>query len=193
MTVNWDIVSGLAAALGILVSLIAWNSSRISQQRMETLAARQDRLAHQSWADAYFRDITDWASEVCRAISQAIHLVGHADPAARREVLVTLSACIDMGRWYLPNRVEGGVAMHKEPAYRGERQPALDWIVEAYNIFRRERDHENPHKELVACQRNFVSAIQEVLDPRSREASIRQVLENFATVAARPRVESPPE
>ena len=193
MNIDWNIVSGLAAALGIAVSLIAWNSSRISQQRMERLAARQDRLAHQSWADAYFRDITGWSSEVCRAISRAIHLVGQPDPAARSEVLVTLSACIDMGRWYLPNQVESGVAMHKEPAYRGERQPALDWIVEAYTICRRERDYENPHQELVTCQRNFVSAIQEVLDPRSREASIRQVLESFATVATRPRVESPPE
>ena len=50
---------------------------------------------------------------------------------------------------------------------------------------------ENDHKALVARQRNFVSAIPEVIDPRSREASIRDVLESFATVAGYPRIESP--
>ncbi len=191
MSLDWDVISAAAAALATLVSLLALFVTQRSQKRMEELADRQNRLAHQSWTDEYFRDITDWASEVCRAIARAIHIVGQNDGAERHEVLVTLSACIDMGRWYLPNRVDGGVGMHKEPAYRGLRQPALDWIVEAYDVCRRERDFENPHKELVACQRNFVSAIQEVLDPRSREASIRHVLDSFATVAARSKVESP--
>lgn len=190
--VDWNIVSAVAAALATFISLFALSATQSSQKRMERPAARQDRLAHKSWTDGYFRDIAVWASDVCTAISEAIHLVGVDDPVARRGVLTKLSAGIDMGRWYLPNAADGK-STHKEPAYRGSRQPALDWIVRAYNICHRPDRFDDPHRQLVICQRNFVSAVQEIIDPRSREASIHEVLDSFAPVADLPKVESPLE
>jgi hypothetical protein len=193
MNIDWNIVSGLAAAAATAISLIAWRSAHRSQDRMEQLAARQDRLAHQAWTDDYFRDITNWAGQVCHAISRAIHLVGVNDDHARREVLVELSASIDMGRWYFPNQDHDSLMIEKEPAYRGVRQPILDWIVTAYDICHKESRSAQPHATLVGCQRQFVSAIQEVLDPRSRDSAIKRVLNDFRSVSALPKVESPPE
>jgi hypothetical protein len=160
---------------------------------MEKLAERQDRLAHQNWTDEYFRDITVWAGRVCDAISEAIHLVGKDDAAARQRVLVSLSACIDMGRWYFPNRDFEKVHPEKEPAYRGVRQPVLDWIVLAYDVCRKESEWGDAHKELVLCQRQFVSFVQEVLDPRSRDESIKRALADFKSISELPTIVSPPE
>ena len=184
MNIDWDIVSGAAAAFATIISLIALYAAYRSQRRMEKLAA-------QSWSDTYFRDITLWASDVVGAISRAIHLIDVDDEEARRETLVSLSACIDMGRWYFPNRAHESNGTHKEPAYRGVRQPVLDWVVYAYDICEGAKEFQNSRKKLVSCQRQFVSAIQETLDPRSREDEIRRVLNDFAQVSVLPKVQSP--
>ena len=184
--VNWDIVSGIAASFATVISLVAvWLATK-SQSRM-------DRLAHQSWTDAYFRDIASWAGEVCQSISAAIHLVEIEDDVARRQVLIRLSAAIDMGRWFFPNHAFEEYGLKKEPAYRGVRQPLLDWIVRAYDICRGEVAQGNAHSSLVECQRQFVSAIQEVIDPRQRSAQIKRVQDDFKSVSGLPKVVSPPK
>jgi hypothetical protein len=190
---NW--LSALAAMVAAIFSIWAHRSAENARQRADSLnvkfAEAQTRLAHQSWTDDYFREITAWASGVCIAISEAIHIVDTVDEVAKQRVLIALSASIDMGRWYFPNRKEDQQGSDKEPAYRGERQPCLDWIVMAYEVLEGRRSTEDRKDALWRCQRNFVSCIQEIVDPRSREAAIVRVLSDFGVVSSLPKVESP--
>ena len=193
---NWVSATAaiVAVALSIWAHLSAQNSKRrtdVIEQKNAELAEMQSRLAHQSWSDEYFREITTWACHVSTAISKAIHLVKVDDDSARQEVLVTLSACIDMGRWYFPNRDHDKQGETKEPAYRGVRQPCLDWIVLAYDVVDGQHPTKDQRNTLVSCQRNFVSYIQEVLDPRSRGKAIDRVLNDFGAISSLPKVKSP--
>ena len=195
---NW--VSAIFAALAFGLSLLAHFSSVRSKKRTDALEEKsveladlQNRLAHMSWSDTYFREIVDWASRVVSAISKGIHISDYQENDVRTEVLSELSACIDMGRWYFPNREHESRGLRKEPAYRGVRQPALDWIVYAYDIIKSRDSSPTAISNLVECQRNFVSAIQAKIDPRSREASVEQVLTDFAPVARHPKISSPPD
>ena len=191
-------VSAVAAVAAIVTALLAQRAANVAQARAEELEQKnaelieiQSRLSHQSWADEYFREITAWAGQVSLAISRATHLTDVDDEVSKRDVLSTLSACIDMGRWYFPNRDHDKRGYHKEPAYRGLRQPCLDWVVWAYDTFDGRRHAADRRAELIRCQRNFVSCIQEVLDPRSREKAIQRVLTDFSPVASLPKVQSP--
>lgn len=186
MKIDSNIVSAVAAIVATVISIVALVLATRSQRRM-------DRLAHQSWTDAYFRDITLWANDVCRGISGVIHLVRLDEESARREVLILLSASIDMGRWYFPNHEFNGFGLDKEPAYRGYRQPVLDWVVRAYDICSGLITIDDPRAALVECQRQFVSEIQQVIDPRQRSAQIKRVQDDFMAVAGLPKVVSPPK
>ena len=193
---NW--ISAFAALVAVAFSVWAHRSAERSRKRTDALELQnaeltriQSVLAHQSWSDEYFREITSWSCNVATAISRAIHLVGVEDQDARRDVLSTLSACIDMGRWYFPNRDHEKEGKNKEPAYRGVRQPCLDWVVFAYDVFDGEKNIKDARAQLVSCQRHFVSCIQEVLDPRSREEAIDRVLTDFKAISTLPKVESP--
>ena len=93
--------------------------------------------------------------------------------------MVRLSSLIDTGRWYFPNQWTDDYGTHKEPAYRGMRQPVLDYVVEAYDLLKDSHSTESLRAELIAAQREFVSHIQEVLDPRKREQEIKKILVEF--------------
>lgn len=200
---NWisalaSTVSAVAAVIAIAMAMLAQRTASAAQERAgelerknAELAEIQSRLSHQSWADEYFREITDWAGQVSLAISRATHLVDVDDEQSRRDVLSILSASIDMGRWYFPNIYHDKEGQYKEPAYRGFRQPCLDWVVRAYDVFDGREPVDDKRVELICCQRNFVSCIQEVLDPRSREKAIERVLNDFSAVSALPKVQSP--
>ena len=200
---NWisafaSVVSAGTAIIAVATAVMAQRTANAAQNRASELerknaelAEMQSRLSHQSWADEYFREITSWAGQVSLAISRATHLVSVDDEQSQRDVLSTLSACIDMGRWYFPNVNHDKGGQHKEPAYRGFRQPCLDWVVRAYDIFDGRQDVDDGKAELICCQRNFVSCVQEVLDPRSREKAIERVLKDFSAVATLPKVNSP--
>lgn len=179
---NW--ISATVAAIAVGFSFWA-------QRTAEKARDRADALAHQNWSDEYFREITAWASSVCMAISEAIHLDVN-DDRQRRAILVRLSASIDMGRWYFPNLHHETEGQHKEPAYRGLRQPCLDWTVLAYDIVAENRVVSDRKAALVECQRQFVSCIQEKLNPRLRERAIKHVLDEFGVVSKLPKVQSPP-
>lgn len=196
MDANW--LSAVAALAALVFSVFAHVTARRSKRKTElleeknaALAEAQTRLAHRSWSDEYFREVTVWACQMTTAISRAIHLVGVDDERERREALITISACIDMGRWYFPNRNEDDYGHQKEPAYRGLRQPLLDWAVRAYDICADQRTFADPKEELITCQRNFVSEIQKVVDPRSREEAIAKILSDFGPVAQLPEITSP--
>src|SRR3546814_5379018 len=68
-----------------------------------------------------------------------MYRLDHSDPLLRRDILARLSALLDSGRWYFPNRHAEQIGSHKPAAYRGLRQPVLDAIFAAYDCIRDER------------------------------------------------------
>jgi hypothetical protein len=193
MDPNWisAIVSAVALASSGVAFLIA-RKSRLRAEKFEMQSAEialiQNQLAHQTWADEFFRDVTTWAGGVSLSISRAIHLIEKADPEELTDVMIELSAAIDTGRWYFPNRHENKYGHEKQPAYRGFRQPVLDRVVHAYRIVENPTQCESPKSALIDCQRHFVSCVQEVLDPRTREEAIQRVLSDFEGVASLPKI-----
>lgn len=193
---NW--LSAFIALAAFITSVVAYRSADKSQAKSEELARRnaallesQTTLDHQAWADEYFREITHWACEVSTAISAAIHISGRNDEDRKLNALITLSACIDMGRWYFPNKFHDEQGKNKEPAFRGVRQPILDWVVRAYDILDGRTANGNERSALVECQRQFVSCIQQRLDPRSREKIVNRILLDYVDVDKLRAVESP--
>lgn len=180
-------ISAIAAILALLVSAFAiWSTRRTEaqtrrlQEKTAELADWQARLDERTWADAYFRDVTNWAGTAAQAISRAIHLPWDAtrgNPEVEA-LLAEISAAIDTGRWYFPNQFHTEMGLHKRPAYRGARQPVLSYLVRAYDSLSKLIGAER-REELVDYQRAFVSEVQLVLDPRERGTVIAKVLDEF--------------
>ena len=96
----------------------------------------------------------------------------------RHDLLLTLSAQIDRGRWFFPNLEHGGHGIEKGLAFQGLRQPALDCIVSTYRICQRlDWSRHEPNKalreELVSLKKGFVSEVQAYLDPRKRRRQFK--------------------
>ncbi|HEY9552859.1 hypothetical protein [Allosphingosinicella sp.] len=175
--------AALIAVGSMIVSIRYAREAAGHQAEITRLTKEQHRLELRAWTDQYFNVVRAWADRVCGTISDAIHMyrLDHSDPLLRRDILARLSALLDSGRWYFPNRHAEQIGSHKPAAYRGLRQPVLDAIFAAYDCIRDERPECGD--KLESIQRQFVSYIQGVLDPGAREHEINRVLSEFSTAA----------
>ena len=191
-------VSAGATFVTIWMTGLNWKFSQKSEaqaelfeQRKTSLIEFQAKIQGQAWIDSYFRDLLEWSHRVADNISCAIHEIDCPDAEEKRRVLAALSVSIDTGRWYFPNKDHDLHGIHKEPAYRGLRQPILDWLVYAYRVYAELEKVDNKRRYLVHCQRNFVSIVQGIVDPRSRDKSIKKVFADFEAVGSLPDVGRP--
>lgn len=164
------------------------------EERNAELVARANRLKTQAWVDSHFQAVQRWAEDVCLAMSEGRHLVGsEREFAAQRLTLMArLSSLIDTGRWYFPNTHTEMVGTEKEFAYRGVRQPVLDYVVHAYRTLESSRPAEVLCHELISCQRQFVSDIQQVINPRRRELEIEHYLKQLPELDRQLQPTTPP-
>lgn len=186
-----DVATWMATVVSVVSAVVAARSSKSAERQQEEasrqaksnadILEREHRLKLREWTDQYFNSVRTWAEEVCAAISEAKHIVDRSSSSCenKRSVLIKLSALVDTGRWYFPNQWADDYGTHKEPAYRGVRQPVLDCVVEAYDVLNNSESELDSRSGLSVCQREFVSYIQEVLDPRKREQEINKVLSEF--------------
>ncbi|WP_140413384.1 hypothetical protein [Pandoraea sp. PE-S2T-3] len=139
------------------------------------------QLSQRSWTDQHFNAVREWADQVCSTIADATHLLEQPQTFddKKNAVLVRLSALIDTGRWFFPNQWSDDYGTHKESAYRGIRQPVLDCAVDAYEVLRDAEVGSDAKARIVTAQREFVSHIQTVLNPRAREREIKKLLQEF--------------
>lgn len=186
-----DMATWAATIIAFASAIVAIKSSKAAEKQQEE-ASRQTKinaeilekehdLTLREWTDQYFNSARIWAERVCLAISEATHIAEHPElnNEHKRPILIKLSALIDTGRWYFPNQWSDDYGTHKEPAYRGVRQPILDCVVAAYGALEESGPEYDAKPELVMCQREFVSHIQEVLDPRKRDQEIKKILLGF--------------
>jgi hypothetical protein len=180
-----DVPTWLATlvALGALgFAFVEKRSAELAQAENKKLQERQQDLDRQAWVDSHFAAVREWANQVCLVLSKATHLAYESQPdkTAKREILCELSALLDTGRWYFPNQWAEEYGVEKETAYRGIRQPVLDCMALAYEHLSKPHPAPDLAKQLVKCQRFFVSHIQQVLDPRQRDVERQRILEGFA-------------
>jgi len=186
-----DFATWIAAVAAIASAIAAARSSKAAEKQQQEatrhaisnaeILEKEHDLKLREWTDQFFSSVRMWAEEVCLAISEATHISEHSELSAehKRPVLIKLSALVDTGRWYFPNQWVDDYGTHKEPAYRGVRQPVLDCVVAAYDALKESGPEYDAKSELAMCQREFVSHIQEVLDPRKREQEIKKIILEF--------------
>lgn len=186
-----DVATWSATVVAIISAALAVKSSRLAEAQQEETARQAKNnseilekahdLKLREWTDQYFNSVRIWAEDVCSAISEATHIVEYTDLREEDKIsaLIKLSALVDTGRWYFPNRWTDDYGTHKEPAYRGVRQPILDCVVFSYNALKNAGPEYDAKSELLLCQREFVSHIQAVIDPRKREQEINKILGEF--------------
>ena len=92
-----------------------------------------------------------------------------------------LSAFIDKGRMYFANVEEDTVGLQKDEAYRDYRRPILNDLTYSFRIIKGYRhdntdsNHEIRH-QINKYRRQFVSRIQNSVDPRRRIAFFEKEL-----------------
>jgi len=189
-----------AAARATEAQTIASKLSLDVAEKANQISDLSARLQALEWTSAYFSEMKEWGAEATDAMSALIHLSHIRDEQQRfsewNAARTKISALIDRGRWHFPNERPEDYGHSKPPAYRGYRQRVLDWLVFAYTECNKPPEYCDPKigcddsytiaaKEVaLRCQREFVSEIQHVLDPRMREKRIAEVLLHFEEAAS---------
>lgn len=194
-------ISGLSAIAAIYSSVKARQQAKDASNSATAMQIEATRISEESrslqaleWTTQYFEGVRQWADIVVLRMSETMHLSLIEDPDFRRQewirVRSQLSASIDTGRWYFPNKFAEMYGQHKPPAYRGDRRRVLDYICFAYDALPTPPEFFQPgqqndsyttkaYSKIEGAKRQFVSEIQEVLNPRHREAQVNEVQEQF--------------
>jgi hypothetical protein len=149
-------------------------------------ALRQSRYTKENFRIQLGSDILKWGNEAIELLSQSESLSHHkldSDEdrtkfcSSRIDLLWRLSACIDKGRMYFPNVDESHFGLHKDKAYRGYRRPILDDLAYVYALAEKYKSangisisDDGFRQEVNKCRRQFVSRLQDSVDPRRRIA-----------------------
>lgn len=154
--------------------------------RKERLTISQYRLSASAFASDWFRDLRAWASEAIDVLSEAAYNAPGSSASSPMPAEVCtrcrhrLSALIDRGRFFLPNLEPEAKGADKPSAFRGTRHAALDQLVLAEQVLAgtpiERKEFPSTRAALVAIKRDFVAAIQDILDPRSRNAEVDEIL-----------------
>jgi len=188
-----DFATWTATAVAVASAFLSYIALKKTEKQQEeatrqaslstALTEKQHHLQLREWTDQYFTSVRSWGEDMSLAISEAAHIIEHPELNGdhKRPVLIKLSALIDTGRWYFPNQWADDYGTHKEPAYRGVRQKVLDCAVAVYEVLDQLESIPFDHAklEISMARREFISLIQEVLDPRKREQEIKKILLEF--------------
>lgn len=188
-----DFATWTATAVAVASAFLSYRALKKAEKQQEqatrqaslstTLTEKQHQLQLREWTDQYFTSVRSWGEDMSLAISEAAHIIEHPELNSdhKRPILIKLSALIDTGRWYFPNQWVDDYGTDKEPAYRGVRQQVLNCAVAVYEILDQLESIPFDHAkhELLIARREFISIIQQVLDPRKREQEIKKILLEF--------------
>lgn len=173
----------LGLAFGAATGAVGWYQGR----RSASVSERQLALEARVFVTGWYNDFRAWASEAIDVMSEAIYCCGAEDSHSQdcsvdlRVCRHRLSALIDRGKFFLPNDEHESYGLHKSYAYRGFRQPALDYLVGSEQIISGNMDVsevgiESRSAALVEMKRRFVSVTQMVLEPRKHLSQLESLL-----------------
>lgn len=172
--------------VAIVSALLAAASFFLSQRAVK----RQERIQLEALRTARDSDLIAWADLAIDGIAAAQGfcrdckngLLPESDWTRRHSDLRTsLSALLDRGRLFFPNQpdaLEDG-AGSPDAAYAGVPHPAIDALYQVYRIvtdFTRPEglDAKSAVQAIVGQRRRFVSDVFRSIDPRRRDAALKQ-------------------
>lgn len=116
-------------------------------------------------SDQYRKDLLEWYQDTIRVLSKIRSQVSAGTFDWREnDLLSSLSAQIEIGRFFLPN-YQTGKGPEKPLAYRGNRHPALDCLVNVYTELKYPK-REDQNDYIRNMQRRFTSVMFKIIDPR---------------------------
>ncbi len=151
------------------------------------LVDRQEKRNAVAMKMAHDSDIIRWSDEVIALLAAAQEMVAekgvsYSDPefpSRRSAVRAQLSALIDRGRLFFPNREDGDYGKDKEAGFQGRRHPALDTLVDAYTLVDKSGYSPGPDRDAIAGltvqRRKFMAEVFQAVDPVRRGEKLKEV------------------
>ena len=151
------------------------------------LVRRQEKREGAALKLAHDGDVIAWSDEVIATLAEiheALCEKGVAYPdgefrAMRMGHRARLSALVDRGRLFFPNRAEGDKGRDKEEAYQGSRQPAIEVLVQAYDLLASAGGSVGPDMETAAAltklRRRYVAEVFKAVDPVRRGLTLKEI------------------
>lgn len=171
-------IAALSAAVSVYFSVRARRETKI-QTQMQSIGLLR----------SYYSDLQTWADAVVEVITEAIFLCDY-DPAKMHDGELflrwvkskqSISTLIDQGRFFLPNEKPDAHGQQKPAAYRGYRPRALNCLARIYKLleefnYRSQGSNRMLRSKLWDARKEFVSHLQEILNPQERELQIQIML-----------------
>ena len=176
-------LSGLGA---VWSAIFAFKSEKFSSKAFDWTRGNASNEARQR----YDTEIRSWMDDASRALSETVHLcesrrdgqtLRHSDAIQIRSAL---SAIIERGRLFFPNRNEQGYGATKTPARQGYRPQILGWLKLAHVLcwyFPAVDDLEALRAHLKDMQSCFTSDCQEELSPLKLDGTMEELRELLLT------------
>ena len=181
----WSSITGMSgdtmmgagsAFVAALSALFSWRASRRAERR----DGANLKLAHDS-------DIIRWSDEVILALARSNETLcekglsyNDNDFAARRSnERAHISALIDRGRLFFPNRTDTDPGADKEAGFQGYRQPVLQALVHAHDVVDRSGAAPGPDRaaaeQLMKHRRQFIAEVFQTIDPVRRGMTLKEL------------------
>lgn len=151
------------------------------------LVARQEKRNSVAMKMAHDSDVIRWSDEVVSLLAAAQEMLsekgvsyGEMEFAHRRSsARAQLSALIDRGRLFFPNRADGDYGKEKEAGFQGRRQAVLQVLVEAYGLIDKSGAIPGPDRDavtqLTTHRRKFMGEVFKAVDPVRRGQHIKEL------------------
>lgn len=192
------VIAAVASALAAFASVwIAQHLGKrseslaaVDRQRAEAQAEAERRHATFDTVAEWRRDLREWASEAIDVLSEASYLC--ADSHGKEAIFACrhrLSSLIDRGRFFLPNMLRDQHGTDKPYAYRGLRHSGLDPLVAAERVLSTGTTgaFDDQKHAIIAMKREFVSSIQQILDPDAYNLELTRMISDADRAVAKDR------
>jgi len=170
----------LLSLTGAAIAVISFILNLLLVARQEKRNAVNLKMAHDS-------DIIRWSDEVILTLARANETLSEKglsyndnDFAVRRsEERAHVSALIDRGRLFFPNRTNTEHGADKEAGFKGHRQPVLEELVLAYSVIDQAGATQGPDRmaaeQLMKHRRKFIAEVFQTVDPVRRGMTLKEL------------------
>lgn len=174
---------GVEQWLALISAFLAISSFFLNMR----LVARQEKRNVASLKLAYDSDVIGWSDEILAVLAHSHELLAEkgvsyndAEFASKRsDARARLSALIDRGRIFFPNRTDTDHGADKEAGFQGHRQPILNVVVAAYAVLDKAGGSPGPDTAaadaLMTERRKFVAEVFKAVDPVRRGRKIEEI------------------